>query len=57
MAPLMLLISKVAAPAIWLLNASTRVIFQLFGAEFAKSDNRSRKKRSRCWSARPRAPA
>ncbi|WP_162559412.1 hemolysin family protein [Microvirga sp. 17 mud 1-3] len=31
-APLMLLVSKVAAPAVWLLNASTRLIFGLFGS-------------------------
>jgi putative hemolysin len=31
MAPLMLVLSKVAAPAVWLLNASTRLIFSLFG--------------------------
>jgi len=37
-APLMLLISKVAAPAIWLLNTSTRVIFQLFGGS-SENDN------------------
>ncbi|WP_230530607.1 hemolysin family protein [Microvirga roseola] len=30
-APMMLVISKVAAPAVWLLNASTRLIFGLFG--------------------------
>jgi putative hemolysin len=30
-APLMLVVSKVAAPAVWLLNASTRLIFSLFG--------------------------
>ncbi len=29
-APLMLVVSKVAAPAVWLLNASTRLIFSLF---------------------------
>jgi len=32
MAPLMMVISKVAAPAVWLLNASTRLIFSLFGS-------------------------
>jgi putative hemolysin len=32
MAPLMLVVSKIAAPAVWLLNASTRVIFGLFGS-------------------------
>ena len=37
-APLMLLISKVAAPAIWLLNTSTRVIFRLFGGS-SEGDN------------------
>ena len=31
MAPLMLVVSKVGAPAVWLLNASTRLIFSLFG--------------------------
>jgi putative hemolysin len=31
-APLMMLVSKVAAPAVWLLNASTRLIFGLFGS-------------------------
>ena len=31
MAPLMLVLSKAAAPAVWLLNASTRLIFGLFG--------------------------
>ncbi len=31
MAPLMLVLSKVAAPAVWLLNASTRLIFSLLG--------------------------
>ncbi len=31
MAPLMLVVSKVAAPAVWLLNASTSLIFGLFG--------------------------
>ncbi|WP_414475045.1 hemolysin family protein [Microvirga sp. M2] len=31
MAPLMLVLSKVAAPAVWLLNASTRFIFSLLG--------------------------
>src|SRR5690606_27145545 len=31
MAPLMLVVSKAAAPAVWLLNASTRLIFSLFG--------------------------
>ncbi|SCY89163.1 hemolysin family protein [Microvirga guangxiensis] len=31
MAPIMLVLSKVAAPAVWLLNASTRLIFGLFG--------------------------
>jgi putative hemolysin len=30
-APLMRVLSKVAAPAVWLLNASTRLIFGLFG--------------------------
>ncbi len=30
-APMMLVVSKVAAPAVWLLNASTRLIFSLFG--------------------------
>ena len=29
---LMLVLSKVAAPAVWLLNASTRLIFSLFGS-------------------------
>jgi len=32
MAPLMLVLSKAAAPAVWLLNASTRLIFGLFGS-------------------------
>jgi putative hemolysin len=32
MAPLMLVVSKVAAPAVWLLNASTSLIFRLLGA-------------------------
>lgn len=32
MAPLMLVVSKVAAPAVWLLNASTRLIFSLLGS-------------------------
>lgn len=32
MAPLMMVLSKVAAPAVWLLNASTRLIFKLFGS-------------------------
>jgi len=32
MAPLMLVLSKVAAPAVWLLNASTRLIFSLLGS-------------------------
>ncbi|WP_210497258.1 hemolysin family protein [Microvirga antarctica] len=36
-APLMMLISKVAAPAIWLLNTSTRGIFMLFGG--SETDN------------------
>ena len=31
MAPAMLVVSKVAAPAVWLLNASTSLIFGLFG--------------------------
>jgi putative hemolysin len=31
MAPMMLIVSKVAAPAVWLLNASTSLIFGLFG--------------------------
>src|SRR4051812_10746609 len=31
MAPVMLVVSKVAAPAVWLLNASTSLIFRLFG--------------------------
>jgi putative hemolysin len=31
MAPVMLVVSKVAAPAVWLLNASTSLIFGLFG--------------------------
>lgn len=31
-APLMMLVSKVGAPAVWLLNASTRLIFGLFGS-------------------------
>ncbi len=31
MAPLMLVLSKVAAPAVWLLNASTGAIFKLLG--------------------------
>lgn len=31
-APVMLVISKFAAPAVWLLNASTRLIFGLFGS-------------------------
>jgi putative hemolysin len=31
-APLMLVVSKVAAPAVWLLNTSTRLIFSLFGS-------------------------
>ncbi|NIX76707.1 hemolysin family protein [Microvirga terricola] len=31
-APLMAVMSKVAAPAVWLLNASTRLIFRLLGA-------------------------
>jgi len=30
-APFMLVLSKLAAPAVWLLNASTRLIFSLFG--------------------------
>ncbi|MCB5175330.1 hemolysin family protein [Microvirga lenta] len=30
-APLMLVVSRIAAPAVWLLNASTRLIFSLFG--------------------------
>jgi putative hemolysin len=30
-APFMLVLSRVAAPAVWLLNASTRLIFGLFG--------------------------
>ena len=38
MAPLMLVVSKVAAPAVWLLNASTTLIFSLFGT---KSDDSS----------------
>jgi putative hemolysin len=32
MAPLMLVVSKVAAPAVWLLNASTSLIFRMLGA-------------------------
>ncbi|KLK91224.1 DNA-binding protein [Microvirga vignae] len=32
MAPMMLVLSKSAAPAVWLLNASTRLIFSLFGS-------------------------
>ncbi|WP_112663266.1 hemolysin family protein [Microvirga flavescens] len=31
-APIMMFLSKIAAPAVWLLNASTRLIFRLFGA-------------------------
>ncbi|RDI55164.1 hemolysin family protein [Microvirga subterranea] len=31
-APFMLVLSKIAAPAVWLLNASTRLIFGLFGS-------------------------
>lgn len=31
-APMMLIISRIAAPAVWLLNASTRLIFSLFGS-------------------------
>lgn len=31
-APVMLILSKAAAPAVWLLNASTRLIFSLFGS-------------------------
>jgi putative hemolysin len=31
-APFMLVLSKLAAPAVWLLNASTRLIFGLFGS-------------------------
>lgn len=31
-APMMLVLSKVAAPAVWLLNASTSLIFGLFGS-------------------------
>ena len=38
MAPLMLVLSKVAAPAVWLLNASTSLIFSLLGS---KSDDSS----------------
>ena len=38
MAPMMLVLSKVAAPAVWLLNASTSLIFRLLGA---KSDDSS----------------
>ncbi len=30
-APMMLVLSKIAAPAVWLLNASTSLIFSLFG--------------------------
>lgn len=30
-APMMVLLSKIAAPAVWLLNASTRLIFRFFG--------------------------
>jgi putative hemolysin len=30
-APFMLVLSRIAAPAVWLLNASTRLIFSLFG--------------------------
>ncbi|MCB8820336.1 hemolysin family protein [Microvirga rosea] len=37
-APLMMLVSKVAAPAVWLLNASTRLIFSLFGSN-TEGDN------------------
>jgi len=37
-APLMMLVSKIAAPAVWLLNASTRLIFSLFGSS-AGSEN------------------
>jgi len=33
MAPMMLVLSKVAAPAVWLLNASTSLIFRLLGAK------------------------
>ncbi|NBJ11299.1 hemolysin family protein [Microvirga arsenatis] len=36
MAPMMLVLSKAAAPAVWLLNASTSFIFSLFGT---KSDD------------------
>lgn len=32
MAPMMLVISKIGAPAVWLLNASTRLIFRLMGS-------------------------
>src|SRR5690606_18187735 len=31
-APLMYVVSRIAAPAVWLLNASTRLIFGLFGS-------------------------
>ncbi|HZH10295.1 MAG TPA: hemolysin family protein [Microvirga sp.] len=31
MAPVMMVLSKVAAPAVWFLNTSTRLIFSLFG--------------------------
>ncbi|MBZ6075992.1 hemolysin family protein [Microvirga puerhi] len=37
-APLMMLVSKIAAPAVWLLNASTRLIFRLLGSS-AEGEN------------------
>ena len=36
MAPLMLLLSKVAAPAVWLLNASTSLIFSLLRVQIRR---------------------
>ena len=37
-APMMLVLSKIAAPAVWLLNASTGLIFRLFGTA-SEGDN------------------
>ena len=47
MAPIMAVVSKIAAPVVWLLDASTRLIFRARDRLAARRRNCSRRRRSR----------
>ena len=57
MAPLMLVVSKVAAPAVWLLNASTRHDFPALRYQVRRATIDRDRRGDQVSSARPRARA